>query len=202
MNPLAILGLIQLGASLISGFRSAQAASEQEAQANALLGRQLQANESLVNLAAKLANQRYEGQLSPYYSALQGRAQEQANAAVGAAGLVNSGLATAAASDISSQVTAQMSRDLAQLDMQKTQPLLQAMGIQSQTYADQARLRFGLSQEYGKNGPDLSWLALLLYNNPNLFSFGGSGSGSAPSPIPMSGSSGFGLSQNYTPPAF
>ncbi len=168
MDPLAILGLIQLGASIIGGLQAQQAADEQRRLMEANLERQLRAQESLVNLAAQLANKSYEGTLSPYYSALQGRALQSMRAVAGAAGLANSGIAQAAAADIGAQVNASLLRELAQLDREKVMPLLQAQSGLAQILGQQAGVRAGLMQEYSKMGPDLSWLPLLASTRPEI----------------------------------
>jgi hypothetical protein len=89
----------------------------------------------------------------------------------GQAGLANSGLALAAAADISSQVQADLLRNLAQLDLQKIQPLLAAQANLAQILGSQAQLQGQLMSYYGQMGPDLSWLPTLLAVRPDLFNF-------------------------------
>jgi hypothetical protein len=100
---------------------------------------------------------------------VEGRSLQAARAAAGQAGLANSGLATAAAADISSQVQADLLRNLAQLDFQKMQPLLAAQTNLAQILGNQAQLQGQLMDFYGKMGPDLSWLPTLISARPDLF---------------------------------
>jgi len=169
MDLLGILGLIQLGASLIGGFRSQQEAAQRQALMDAALSRQTEAALSAINAAAQLANKDFSGKLSPYASMVEGRSLQAARAAAGQAGLANSGLAAAAASDISSQVQADLLKNLAQLDLQKVQPLLAAQSNLAQILGNQAQLQGQLMDYYGKMGPDLSWLPTLLAARPDLF---------------------------------
>ena len=169
MNLLGILGLIQLGASLIGGFRSQQEAAQRQALMDAALARQTEAALAAINTAAQLANRDFTGRLSPYASLVEGRALQAARAAAGQAGLANSGLSVAAVSDISSQVQADLLRNLAQMDMQKIQPLLAAQTNLAQVLGNQAQLQGQLMDYYGKMGPDLSWLPTLLAAKPDLF---------------------------------
>jgi hypothetical protein len=171
MDLLGILGLIQLGASLIGGFRAQQEAERRQALMDAALARQVEAALSAINTATQLANRDFAGRLSPYASLVEGRALQAARAAAGQAGLANSGLALAAAADISSQVQADLLRNLAQLDFQKMQPLLAAQTNLAQILGGQAQLQGQLMQTYGQMGPDLSWLPTLLAARPDLFNF-------------------------------
>jgi len=171
MDLLGILGLIQLGASLISGFRAQQEAERRQALMDATLARQIEAALSAVNTATQLANRDFTGRLSPYASMVEGRSLQAARAVAGQAGLANSGLAMAAAADISAQVQADLLRNLAQLDMQKMQPLLAAQTNLAQIFGTQAQLQGQLMDYYGKMGPDLSWLPTLLAVRPDLFNF-------------------------------
>ena len=171
MDLLGILGLIQLGASLIGGFRAQQEAERRQALLDAALARQTEAALSAINTAAQLANRDFAGRLSPYASLVEGRSLQAARAAAGQAGLANSGLALAAAADISSQVQADLLRNLAQLDFQKIQPLLAAQTNLAQIFGSQAQLQGQLMDYYGKMGPDLSWLPTLLAVRPDLFNF-------------------------------
>jgi hypothetical protein len=171
MNLFGILGLIQLGASLISGFRAQQEAERRQALMDAALARQTEAALAAINTATQLANRDFTGRLSPYASLVEGRSLQAARAAAGQAGLANSGLALAAAADISSQVQADLLRNLAQLDMQKIQPLLTAQTNLAQILGSQAQLQGQLMDYYGKMGPDLSWLPTLISARPDLFNF-------------------------------
>jgi hypothetical protein len=171
MDLLGILGLIQLGASLIGGFRAQQEAERRQALMDAALARQIEAAISAINAATQLANKDFAGRLSPYASLVEGRSLQAARAAAGQAGLANSGLATAAAADISSQVQADLLRSLAQLDLQKIQPLLAAQTNLAQIFGNQAQLQGQLMDYYGKMGPDLSWLPTLISARPDLFNF-------------------------------
>jgi hypothetical protein len=171
MGLFAILGLIQLGASLIGGFRAQQEAERRQALMDAALTRQTEAAISAINTAMQLANKDFTGRLSPYASLVEGRSLQAARAAAGQAGLANSGLAAAAAADISSQVQADLLRSLAQLDLQKIQPLLTAQTNLAQIFGGQAQLHSQLMDYYGKMGPDLSWLPMLLAAKPDLFNF-------------------------------
>jgi hypothetical protein len=171
MDLLGILGLIQLGASLIGGFRAQQEAERRQALLDAALARQVEAALSAINTAAQLANRDFAGRLSPYASLVEGRSLQAARAMAGQAGLANSGLALAAAADISSQVQADLLRNLAQLDLQKIQPLLAAQANLAQILGSQAQLQGQLMSYYGQMGPDLSWLPTLLAVRPDLFNF-------------------------------
>jgi len=171
MNLLGILGLIQLGASLIGGFRAQQEAERRQALMDATLARQVEAALSAINTATQLANRDFAGRLSPYASLAEGRSLQAARAMAGQAGLANSGLALAAAADISSQVQADLMRNLAQLDFQKIQPLLAAQTNLAQILGGQAQLQGQLMNYYGQMGPDLSWLPTLLAARPDLFNF-------------------------------
>jgi hypothetical protein len=113
---------------------------------------------------------------------VEGRSLQAARAAAGQAGLANSGLATAAAADISSQVQADLLKNLAQLDLQKIQPLLAAQTNLAQILGGQAQLQGQLMQTYGQMGPDLSWLPTLLSARPDLFNLNLSGLFGSPSP--------------------
>lgn len=185
MNLLGILGLIQLGASLIGGFRSQQEAERRQAMMDAALARQTEAALAAINTAAQLANRDFTGRLSPYASLVEGRSLQAARAAAGQAGLANSGLSVAAASDISSQVQADLLRNLAQMDMQKIQPLLAAQTNLAQVLGNQAQIQGQLMDYYGKMGPDLSWLPTLLTARPDLFSFNLNLGGLSRSPRPV-----------------
>ncbi len=186
MDLLGILGLIQLGASLIGGFRAQQEAERRQALMDAALARQTEAALGAVNAAAQLANRDFAGRLSPYASMVEGRSLQAARGAAGQAGLANSGLALAAAADISSQVQADLLKNLAQLDLQKVQPLLTAQTNLAQVLGNQAQLQGQLVDYYGKMGPDLSWLPTLLATKPDLFNldlswlWGSSGSSGTP----------------------
>jgi hypothetical protein len=136
---------------------------------DAALSRQLEAALSAINTATQLANRDFTGRLSPYASLVEGRSLQAVRAAAGQAGLANSGLATAAAADISSQVQADLLRNLAQLDFQKIQPLLAAQTNLAQILGGQAQLQGQLMDYYGKMGPDLSWLPTLISARPDLF---------------------------------
>jgi len=182
MDLFGILGLIQLGASLIGGFRAQQEAERRQALIDAALARQLEAALSAINTATQLANRDFAGRLSPYASLVEGRSLQAARAAAGQAGLANSGLALAAAADISSQVQADLMRNLAQLDFQKMQPLLAAQTNLAQILGGQAQLQGQLMQTYGQMGPDLSWLPTLLAARPDLFNFNLSGLFRSPRP--------------------
>jgi len=171
MDLLGILGLIQLGASLIGGFRAQQEAERRQALLDAALARQVEAALSAINTATQLANRDFAGRLSPYASLVEGRSLQAARAVAGQAGLANSGLALAAAADISSQVQADLLRNLAQLDLQKIQPLLAAQTNLAQILGSQAQLQGQLMSYYGQMGPDLSWLPTLLAARPDLFNF-------------------------------
>jgi len=171
MDLFGILGLIQLGASLIGGLRAQQEAERRQALMDAALARQTEAALAAVNAATRLANQDFAGRLSPYASMVEGRSLQAARAAAGQAGLANSGLALAAAADISSQVQADLLKNLAQLDLQKIQPLLTAQTNLAQVLGNQAQLQEQLVDYYGKMGPDLSWLPTLLAAKPDLFNF-------------------------------
>ncbi len=169
MDLLGILGLIQLGASLIGGFRAQQEAERRQALMDAALARQTEAALAAINTAMQLANKDFAGRLSPYASLVEGRSLQAARAMAGQAGLANSGLALAAAADISSQVQADLLRNLAQLDFQKIQPLLTAQTNLAQILGSQAQLQGQLMGYYGQMGPDLSWLPTLLAARPDLF---------------------------------
>jgi hypothetical protein len=169
MDLLGILGLIQLGASLIGGFRAQQEAERRQALLDAALARQTEAALAAINTATQLANRDFTGRLSPYASLVEGRSLQAARAMAGQAGLANSGLAMAAAADISSQVQADLMRNLAQLDFQKIQPLLAAQTNLAQILGGQAQLQGQLMDYYGKMGPDLSWLPTLISARPDLF---------------------------------
>lgn len=183
MNLMAILGLIQLGASLIGGFRAAQEAERQQSLMERAMDEQTRAMERVLNLAAQIANKDITGAMMPYYSALQGRAMQAARAQAGAAGLTGSGLEAAAVQGIVGDVNAAIAQNLLQYESQRYAPLLQALGTFSGTLGEQARLRGALMQQFSEAGPDLSWLPILLSANPNLFNFslsdilGSSGSG-------------------------
>jgi hypothetical protein len=171
MDLLGILGLIQLGASLIGGFRAQQEAERRQALLDAALARQTEAALAAINTATQLANRDFAGRLSPYASLVKGRSLQAARAMAGQAGLAGSGLALAAAADISSQVQADLLRNLAQLDLQKIQPLLAAQTNLAQILGNQAQLQGQLMNYYGQMGPDLSWLPTLLAARPDLFNF-------------------------------
>lgn len=171
MDPMAILGLIQLGASLIGGFRAAQEAERQQRLMERAMDEQTRAMQRALNLAAQIANKDITGAMMPYYSALQGRAMQAARAQAGAAGLTGSGLEAAAVQGIVGDVNAAIAQNLLQYESQRYAPLLQALGAFSGTLGEQARLRGAVMQQFSEAGPDLSWLPILLSTNPNLFNF-------------------------------
>lgn len=176
MDPLAILGLIQLGTSILGGLNAQRAAEDQQRRMFAAMDAQAQAAIGAVNAATQLANRDFTGRLTPYYSALLGRSLQGARAEAGASGLINSGLATQAAADIRSQADAALMRDLANLDYQKMLPLLQAQSALANVYGQQAGMNAQLMQLYGQMGPDLSWLPILASARPDvlnrMFDFG------------------------------
>lgn len=172
MNPLAILSIIQLGASIIGGLRAQQAAAEQQRLMEVGLDRQGQATEAALNAAAKVANRDITALLAPYYSALQGRGLSALTSEAGAAGLTNSGLATAARLGFRNEIAAQFGKDLLNYEAQKALPLLQAQMQAAGNYMDAARLRAQMSSAIGEMGQaNLSWLPELLKNYPDLFNF-------------------------------
>lgn len=177
MDPLAILGLIQLGTSILGGLNAQRAAEEQQRRMYAAMDAQVKAAMNAVNAAAQLANRDFTGRLTPYYSVLLGRSLQGARADAGAAGLTNSGLALQAAADIRSQADASLMRDLANMDYQKMLPLLQAQGALANVYGQQVGAYGQLMQLYGQMGPDLSWLPMLAAAKPDvlarMFDFGG-----------------------------
>lgn len=173
MNPLAILSIIQLGASIIGGLRAQQAAADQQRLMEVALDRQGQATEAALNAAANVANRNVTSLLAPYYSALQGRGLSALASEAGAAGLANSGLATAAKLGFRNEIAAQFGKDLLNYEAQKALPLLQAQMQAAGNYMDAARLRAQMSGAIGEMGQaNLSWLPELLKNYPDLFNFG------------------------------
>lgn len=170
MNPLAILGLVQLGASLIGSWRAQQEASRQQALLESALDRQLQAALEALNTAARMANRDFASVLAPFYSTLEGRALQGMRAEASAAGLTGSGLETAAALGIRGDVAAALARDIANLQANQGLQLLQAQQAFAGLLGEQARMRGALMESMAKAGEvNLSWLPMLLQTNPNLF---------------------------------
>ena len=151
-----------------------------------LMGRQVDAAIAALNAALQAANRNYAGQLSPYYSALEGRAAQTARAAAGQAGLTTSGLATAAQADISAQIGADFLRALTEIEERNLQRLMAAQANLAQIFGQQAGMQMELAGQYAQMGPDLSWLPLLVQARPDLFRF----NFGSPNPTPTPGAPG------------
>jgi hypothetical protein len=189
MDPTLILGLIQLGSSLIGSWLSGREAQRQETFMENALNRQAQTAMDAVNAAARLANRDWSSVLAPAYSATLGQGLSQFRAAAGAAGLTGSGLDAAGQLAAATQSAAALNRDLAGIQSQAQGNLLSTLSTLSQVYGQQAGLRASLAEKNLEGiGIDLSWLPLLLQNrNFQMPTWGmmspGTGSPSTPTPL-------------------
>lgn len=169
MNPLALLSLIQLGASLIGGFRAQQEAARQAALAEAAMNRQAQAGIDALNAALAFANRDITSALTPQYSALQGRALADVAGTAAASGLTGSGLAAAAQMGVRSDISAALAQRLLEWEQARIAPLMQAQAGLANIFGSQAQMRGALMQHYAEMGPNLEWLPKLLQAKPDLF---------------------------------
>ena len=191
MNPLAILGLVQLGMGLLGSFRASQEAARQQALMEDALNRQIAAATEALNRAAAFANKDISKDLAPLFSLLQGRALANVGGMASAAGLTGSGLAQAAEMDVRSQMAAAFGEKLADWEMRKIMPLLQAQASLTDIFGGQAQLRAKLADMAGQSTSGMfSWLPIAL--QAGLFNFGGpTASGTTTLPTVKPGAPGF-----------
>jgi len=190
MDPTLILGLIQLGTSLIGSWLSGSEAQRKQAIMERAMQRQADAATSAVNMAAKLANRDWSSVLAPAYSATLGQSLSQIRAAAGEAGLTGSGLGLAAQLAATTQSAAALNRDLAGIQAQMQGNLFSALGNLSQVFGQQAGMWGSLAEKDMEGvGIDLSWLPLLIANRnfqmPTWGSTMAPSVGSPSTPAPM-----------------
>lgn len=188
MNPLALLGLIQLGASLFGSFRASQEASRQQAMMEDLLNRQLSEATNLVNMAALAANRDITHLLAPIFSAQLGGAMSALRGQAAASGLTGSGLELAAMAAMRGEAAGAMGRELLQWETNRMTPLLQAQAQLLNVLGQGVQTRGALMAEAIKaGGTNLGWLPMLLATRPDLFQFNFGFGGQPPTQNPVPG---------------
>lgn len=163
MNPLVLLGLIQLGAGIIGGWRASQEAAQRQALAERAMGSQLDAATAMLNQAAAIANKDITKDLAPYFSLLQGRTLSVLGGQAAAAGLTGSGLAIAADQGVRSEIAATLGKEVADWEMRKLAPLLQAQSAFVGLHGEMADRYLQMAREASASADGMfSWLPIAI----------------------------------------
>lgn len=162
MNPLTLLGLVQLGLNIWGSMKANEEASRQAALVQQMLDIRNRRFDQAVAEAQNLANVNMTGGMSPFYAAALRRLNAGIAADAGLAGLSTSGLAQAALADARANVGAQFAQNAAQVAMQQRMPLLDLLSRGAVAGTDELSYRSNLIQQTLPQGGGLQWLAPLI----------------------------------------